>query len=107
MIERVAGVDKRAARQHLTGMLYREGANNNTWLWCIHCYRLQQGRHLRAVLEVFNLCGKEFRGEALYCHFEDCDGAGIGVDLWPCDDGQHEGFFPPVSERELGLKREY
>lgn len=65
------------------------GWRYQTWLWCLHCYRLQQARTVRLT-----------RGGYLLCSFADCDGTLI--DLWECDDPQNEGVFPVASERRSG-----
>lgn len=66
-----------------------EGWRSDTWLWCLHCGRLQQVRTLRMT-----------RGGYFLCSFGDCDGTLI--DLWECDDEQNEGVFPAASERVSG-----
>ena len=45
------------------------------WLWCLHCERFFQAKDLRADI----VGGKEG------CAFEDCDGAGFGVDIFTWD----------------------
>jgi len=44
------------------------------WLWCLHCERFFQARDLR---------DDNIANQA--CAFEDCDGGGIGVDIFPWD----------------------
>jgi hypothetical protein len=46
------------------------------WLWCLHCMRFFQARDLR----------KDFTGAREGCAFADCDGAGLGVDIYPWND---------------------
>jgi hypothetical protein len=46
------------------------------WLWCLHCERFFQVKDMRPD----DVCGKQG------CAFEDCDGAGLGVDIYDWDD---------------------
>lgn len=72
---------------------FGRGALN--WLWCLHCERFFQVKDLRP-----DVCGGN-EG----CAFEDCDGAGLGVDIFPWDDwpkqNQHLWDKWPKSVSEL------
>ncbi len=46
------------------------------WLWCLHCERFFQAKDLRP-----DDCGGKQA-----CAFEDCDGAGLDVDIYDWND---------------------
>ncbi len=48
----------------------------NDWLWCLHCERFFQAKDLRP----------DVVGGKQGCAFEDCDGAGLDVDIYDWDD---------------------
>ena len=45
------------------------------WLWCLHCERFFQARHLKP----------DITGGNEGCAFDGCDGAGIDVDIFEWD----------------------
>ena len=69
------------------------------WLWCLHCERFFQVKDLRCD----DVGGKEA------CASEDCDGAGIGVDIYEWDDWAKQNnlkYWPKsTSELKKGLRR--
>ena len=80
-------------------VLARAGAQaGEKWLWCLHCCRFFQAKHLR-----FDLVGNWQQ-----CPFEDCGAAGFDLDIYTWDNGKHNGDEGwPESVDQLWHGREY
>lgn len=63
------------------------------WLWCLHCERFFQAKDLR----------HDFTGGREGCAFEDCDGAGYTVNIYPWNDWAEQNDLKhwPKSSDEL------
>jgi hypothetical protein len=61
------------------------------WLWCLHCARFFQARHLKL----------DFLGNWQRCPFDDCGAAGLDVDILVWDAYLGEDPRWPGSEQEL------
>lgn len=74
-------------------MLAEETIDREQWLWCLHCERFFQAKDLRP----------DDVGGRQACAFEDCDGAGLEVDIYTWDDWarQNELTHWPKSTAEL------
>jgi hypothetical protein len=66
------------------------------WLWCLHCCRFFQAKHLRY----------DRFGAWQQCPFDDCGAAGFDVDILPWNNGAYEPGWP-ASPDELWHGREY
>ena len=64
------------------------------WLWCLHCARFFQAKHLR----------EDFLGNQQQCAF--CDAAGFGVDIHLWDTFGSGSPDWPRSEAEISHGRE-
>lgn len=66
------------------------------WLWCLHCERFFQAKYLRP---------DDIGGKEGCAFFGECNGAGLGVDVFPWDDWpkQNSDLWEhwPKSESEL------
>jgi hypothetical protein len=83
-------------RRPLAVDLARSPSPLDRWLWCLHCERFFQVRHLR-----FDLLRIE------RCPFDDCIGAGLDQDLFLWDDWRQPGdprWPDDESELELGMR---
>lgn len=56
----------------LSKTLKEYGLKEDDWMWCLHCERFFQALNLR----------KDILGDYEACPFDDCDGVGIGSDIW-------------------------
>ena len=67
-----------------------------TWLWCLHCRRFFQAKHLKI----------DFLGNRQRCPFDDCCAAGLSIDIYRWDDWAVGGW--PTSHRQLryGMRSE-
>lgn len=54
----------------------KEILNKEQWLWCLHCERFFQVKDLKP----------DVVGGNEGCAFEDCDGAGLGIDIFIWDE---------------------
>jgi len=62
-------------REPLEKTIAREKTPEEFWLWCLHCCRFFQVKHLRS----------DSRGNREVCPFLDCGAAGLGLDIFPWD----------------------
>jgi len=60
------------------------------WLWCLHCERFFQAKHLKL----------DFLGNYGQCPFDDCDAAGLDIDIFAWDECRDDPEWP-TSEEEL------
>lgn len=58
----------RSAREHLAGA----DDPGEVWLWCLHCMRFFQAKHLRP----------DFLGNRQCCPFRDCNASGLDVEIF-------------------------
>lgn len=70
-----------------------ELVDSEAWLWCLHCERFFQVKDLRT----------DFCGGKEGCAFEDCNGAGLEVDIFAWDDWAKQNDLKhwPKSTAEL------
>jgi len=57
--------------QHNCGEIFR----NDDWMWCLRCERFFQFKDLKRTLD-----------EIITCPFDDCNSAGVGIDIFRWDD---------------------
>lgn len=67
------------------------GKSRNAWLWCLHCERFFQVKHLKV----------DFLGNRQGCPFPDCGAAGFDVDIYAWDDWAKSEPTWPKSEKAL------
>ena len=65
------------------------------WLWCLHCERFFQAKHLKL----------DFLGNYGQCPFEDCGAAGLDVDIFSWDAWSDDPEWPTsVEDLSHGLR---
>lgn len=80
------------SRQSLTEHLRSAGPMaGEAWLWCLHCRRFFQAKHLRI----------DFLGNRQQCPFDDCGAAGLDVDIYKWDDWAAGNRRWPANESKL------
>jgi hypothetical protein len=67
-----------------------------TWLWCLHCRRFFQAKHLVI----------DFLGNRQQCPFEECGAAGLGVDIYRWDDWAERGWPATHQQLHFGMHSE-
>jgi hypothetical protein len=78
-------------------LLARAGSKaGDVWLWCLHCCRFFQAKHLK--LDLFSNWQQ--------CPFDDCGFAGFDIEILPWNNGAHEEGWPSSTD-ELWYGREY
>jgi hypothetical protein len=60
------------------------------WLWCLHCERFFQAKHLKL----------DFLGNYGQCPFDDCGAAGLDIDIFAWDECRDDPEWP-TSEEQL------
>jgi hypothetical protein len=65
------------------------------WLWCLHCERFFQAKHLKL----------DFLGNYGQCPFDDCGAAGLDIDIYAWDECHDDPEWPiSVEELSHGLR---
>jgi hypothetical protein len=65
------------------------------WLWCLHCERFFQAKHLKL----------DFLGNYGQCPFDDCGAAGLDIDIFSWDECRDDPEWPTsVEELSHGMR---
>ena len=84
--------NEQVAHEAAYAVLARAGdAAGEVWLWCLHCARFFQAKHLKL----------DFLGNWQQCPFDDCGAAGLDVDILTWDAYKLEDLRWPRSVDDL------